>query len=129
MVAEWFALGALNRKVGSSSHSVGMMFSHHLPSNNVMVTHLTSFLHRSTQLWWVPAGGQIPLTMSHPSAKGAGGTSGAHTHWLRDMVRRVSRLHTLAHCACLVKRILAWPGGAECSLGVKWLLLTPFTHV
>jgi len=31
--------------------------------------------------------------MSHPSAKGSGGTSGAHTHWLRDMVRRVSRLH------------------------------------
>ena len=26
LVAEWFALWALNRKVGSSSHSVGMMF-------------------------------------------------------------------------------------------------------
>jgi len=32
-----------------------MMFSHHFPSNNVMVFHLTSSPHQSTQLWWVPA--------------------------------------------------------------------------
>ena len=47
LVAEWFALWALNRKVGSSSPSVGMMFNHHFPSNNVMVFHLTSF----SNLW------------------------------------------------------------------------------
>jgi len=33
------------------------------------------------------AEGQISLTMSHPSAKGSGGTSGAYTHRLRDLVR------------------------------------------
>jgi len=38
LVAEWFATWAVNRKVGSSSPSVGMMFSHHFPSNNVMVS-------------------------------------------------------------------------------------------
>jgi len=31
-----------------------MMFNHHFPSNNVMVFHLTSSPHQSTQLWWVP---------------------------------------------------------------------------
>jgi len=45
LVAEWFALWTLNQKVGSSSPSVGMMFSHHFPYNNGMVT---SSPHQST---------------------------------------------------------------------------------
>jgi len=73
LVAEWFALWAF--KVGSSSPSVSMMFSH-FPSNNVMVFHLTSPPHQSTQLdgYLAFTGGQIPLTMSHQSAEGSGGS-------------------------------------------------------
>ena len=67
-------LWALNRKVGSSSPSVGMMFSHHFS-----VQKCNGFPHPHTgppscDGYLAFAGGQIPLTMSHPSAEGSGGT-------------------------------------------------------
>ena len=43
------------------------------------------FLHQSTQLWWGPGifWGANSLAIACQSAKGPGGTLGAHTHKLR----------------------------------------------
>ena len=68
-------------------------------------------VHPAVMSTWLLLGGETPMTRPHPSAKGLGGTSGAHTHRLRDMVRTPAsfqpgsgRLCTLAHSACLMNR-------------------------
>ena len=73
--------------------SLGAQAPARFPFNNMMAIRQTSSSHQSTQLWWVPLvswwgeGGKYPLAMSHQSARGSGGTLGAHTHQLRDTVR------------------------------------------
>jgi len=69
---EWFALWAFNRKVGSSSPSVGMMFTHHFSiqqsdgnSPNIIPTPV----HPAVMGTWHLLEWQIPLAMSHPLAK------------------------------------------------------------
>ena len=73
--------------------SLGAQAPARFPFNNMMAIRQTSSSHQSTQLWWVPLvswwgeGGKYPLAMSHQSSRGSGGTLGAHTHQLRDIVR------------------------------------------